>query len=346
MKFLDQARVHVRAGNGGNGCQSFRRERNIPRGGPDGGNGGNGGNIIVECIPGLNTLIDFRFKQYFRASNGSHGSGRLRSGADGSDEIIKVPSGTRVFDKETGDILAELDNPGDHFILFRGGSGGLGNAHFKTSINRAPRKTTPGTEGEEGWIDLQLRLIADVGIVGLPNAGKSTFLSAVSRAKPKIADYPFTTLSPLLGVVNVDECEFVIADLPGLIEGAHKGVGLGHQFLGHIERCKVLLHLIDGTNEDIIKAYKTIRDELEAYGHKLIDKKEIIAISKSDALDVDNSNIQKEKLSSKTSSNIFVLSSISGSGVVSALRSINIYLEESMEISNKEKLEQDNEWYP
>ena len=307
-------------------------------GGPDGGNGGNGGSVWAECISGLNTLIDFRFQQHFKASNGENGSGRLRSGANGADVVLKVPAGTRIYLKETGDILAELEAPGEKVLLVKGGVGGLGNAHFKTSTNRAPRRITPGTLGEEGWINLQLRLIADVGIIGLPNAGKSTFLAAVSRAKPKIANYPFTTLNPLLGVVYVDNCEFVVADLPGLIAGAHEGVGLGHQFLGHVEKCSVLLHLVDGTDEDVVSSYHTVREELSAYGHKLTEKYEIIAVSKSDALDEKNANKQKEKLSLATNAKVFLLSSISGNGVRETLRTINENLNSNQNNSEPREL--------
>ena len=263
MKFLDEAKVYIRSGDGGNGCVSFRREKFIEFGGPNGGDGGRGGDVVVEAVNGLNTLIDYRYQQHFKAKRGGNGMGKDRHGANGDDMVMKVPAGTQIYEEDGETLLADLTKVGERAILAKGGNGGFGNAHFKTSTNRAPRHANPGQEGEERTIRLRLKLIADAGIVGLPNAGKSTFLAAVSAAKPKIADYPFTTLHPQLGVVDVGGREFVIADIPGLIEGAHEGVGLGDRFLGHVERCRVLLHLVDGTGEHAGEAYKTVRAELE-----------------------------------------------------------------------------------
>ena len=284
MKFLDEAKIYIRSGDGGKGCVSFRREKFIPDGGPDGGNGGNGGSVIAECIPGLNTLIDFRYQQHFKAKKGQHGMGSNCTGASSDDLIIKLPLGTQILadDKET--VIADLTSIGQKIKLAQGGKGGLGNQCFKSSTNQAPRISTPGEEGIEHWLWLKLKLMSDAGLLGLPNAGKSTFLAAVSRAKPKIADYPFTTLTPQLGVVYVDNAEFVLADIPGLIEGASEGVGLGLKFLGHVERAGILLHLIDGTQEDVVSAYKTIRRELKEYSKELYAKDEIIALNKCDAL--------------------------------------------------------------
>lgn len=284
MKFLDEAKIFVKSGDGGAGCVSFRREKFIEFGGPDGGNGGRGGDIIVEVVPNLNTLIDYRYQQHFKARRGYHGMGKQRTGQDAEDIVMRVPVGTQIFDEDKETLLFDLMTPGERVILCRGGDGGFGNAHYKTSTNQAPRQAGQGWPGEERWIWLRLKLIADAGLVGLPNAGKSTMLAAVSRAKPKIADYPFTTLKPQLGVVHVDEREFVMADIPGLIEGAHEGAGLGTKFLGHVERCRVLLHLVDGTQEDVAGAYKTIRKELKSYSAELAKKIEIVALNKCDAM--------------------------------------------------------------
>ena len=284
MKFLDQAKVYVRSGDGGAGCVSFRREKFIEFGGPDGGDGGRGGDVWVECVGGLNTLIDYRYQQHFKAKVGGHGMGRNRHGAKGDDVVLKVPKGTEILDEDGETVIADMTEEGQRVLLARGGNGGFGNDHFKSSTNRAPRRANSGEEGEEKTIWLRLKLIADAGLVGLPNAGKSTFLAAVTAAKPKIADYPFTTLHPGLGVVRVDGREFVLADIPGLIEGAHEGLGLGDRFLGHVERCRVLLHLVDGTQDDVAKAYKVIRKELKAYGADLASKPEIVALTKVDAL--------------------------------------------------------------
>ena len=315
MKFLDQAKVYIKAGNGGPGCLSFRRERNLEFGGPNGGNGGRGGDVVVLCVEGLNTLIDYRYQQHFKAQSGRPGEGALRSGHDGEDKVLQVPPGTEILDAETDELLGELTQAGQRLLIAKGGDGGMGNAHFKTSTNRAPRKITPGYPGEERTILLRLKLIADAGLVGLPNAGKSTFLSSVTRARPKIADYPFTTLFPGLGVVRLDEREFVLADLPGLIEGAHEGVGLGDRFLGHVERCRVLLHLVDATSETVAKDWRTVRKELEAYGGGLTDKPEILALSKCDALT--DAEITKKRAALKRAAkrDVLVLSSVSGRGV-------------------------------
>ena len=290
MKFLDIAKVYVQSGNGGNGCVAFRREKFIEYGGPWGGNGGKGGDVWVEAVDNLNTLIDYRYQQHFTAENGGGGMGKDRHGANGTDSILKVPIGTQIYEEDGETLLADFTELGERITLAHGGNGGFGNAYFKSSTNRAPRRANPGQAGEERIIRLRLKLIADAGIIGLPNAGKSTFLATVSAAKPKIADYPFTTLHPQLGVFEVDNREFVMADLPGLIEGAHEGVGLGDKFLGHTERCRVLLHLVDGTGEDAGADYKTVRAELEAYGQGLSDKPEIVALSKADALTPEMTN--------------------------------------------------------
>nr|WP_321524237.1 GTPase ObgE [uncultured Cohaesibacter sp.] len=284
MKFLDQAKVFVRSGDGGAGCISFRREKYIALGGPDGGDGGKGGDVIVECVNGLNTLIDYRFKQHFKAETGVHGMGRNRNGRNGKDIVLRVPVGTQILEEDNETILADLTEEGQTYVLAKGGNGGFGNTHFKSSTNQAPRYANPGLEGQEMYVWLRLKLIADAGLVGLPNAGKSTFLSSVSSAKPKVADYPFTTLHPNLGVVGIDTREFVMADIPGLIEGAHEGLGIGDRFLGHVERCRVLLHLVDATQENYLDAYRIIRGELEAYDQGLGEKDEIVALTKIDSL--------------------------------------------------------------
>ena len=296
MKFLNSARVYVRSGDGGAGCVSFRREKFIEFGGPDGGDGGRGGDVVVECADGLNTLIDFRYQQHFKAKTGMHGMGKNRAGGRGADAVLKAPVGTQVFDEESGAMLADLTHAGERVVVAAGGNGGFGNAHFATSTNRAPRRANPGQKGIERTLVLRLKLIADAGLVGLPNAGKSTFLAAVSAAKPKIADYPFTTLHPGLGVVRIDEREFVLADIPGLIEGAHEGHGLGDQFLGHVERCGALIHLVDATNANAGAGYRTVRRELAAYGHGLDQKAEIVALSKVDAIDEETLLKQVERL--------------------------------------------------
>jgi GTPase len=322
MKFLDEAKVYVSSGAGGAGAVSFRREKFIEFGGPDGGDGGHGGDVIVECVQGLNTLIDYRYQQHFKAKSGGHGMGKNRSGANGKDAILKVPVGTQVLDESGEDVLADFTEVGQKVTLLEGGNGGFGNAHFKSSTNRSPQRANPGLPGEERTIRLRLKLIADAGLVGLPNAGKSTFLAAVSAAKPKIADYPFTTLHPQLGVVRVDQREFVIADIPGLIEGAHEGSGLGDRFLGHVERTGALLHLVDATGEDAGKAWQTVRRELEAYGQGLADKPEIVALSKIDALTPESIAEQKKKLKRASKKEPVLLSAHSGEGVEDALRAL------------------------
>jgi GTP-binding protein len=322
MKFLDEAKVYIASGAGGNGCVSFRREKFIEFGGPNGGDGGRGGDVVVEAVTGLNTLIDYRYQQHFKAQRGGNGMGKDRAGANGKDAVLKVPVGTQVYEEDGETLLADLTEVGQRVTIAEGGNGGFGNAHFKSSTNRAPRHANPGQPGEDHTIRLRLKLIADAGLIGLPNAGKSTFLAAVSAAKPKIAEYPFTTLHPQLGVVEVDGREFVLADLPGLIEGAHEGTGLGDRFLGHTERCRVLLHLIDGTSDDAGEAYKIVRGELEAYGHGLVDKPEIVALSKSDALTKDAIKTQAGKLKKACKKTPLVLSAQSGDGVQEALRAL------------------------
>lgn len=322
MKFLDQAKVFIRSGDGGAGCVSFRREKFIEFGGPDGGDGGRGGDVWVECVDGLNTLIDYRYQQHFKARPGVHGMGKNRAGARGEDVVLKVPKGTQIFDEDGETLIADLIEVGERIMLEKGGNGGFGNAYFTTSTNRAPRHANPGLEGKERWLWLKLKLIADAGLIGLPNAGKSTFLAAVTSARPKIADYPFTTLHPGLGVVRSDTREFVLADIPGLIEGAHEGHGLGDRFLGHVERCQVLLHLIDATSEHAGQAYKIVRGELTAYGHGLEEKPEIVALSKVDAVTPEVLKEQKARLKRAAKCEPILLSSASGAGVPEALRAL------------------------
>jgi GTP-binding protein len=322
MKFLDEAKVYIRSGDGGNGCVAFRREKFIEYGGPNGGNGGRGGDVIVEAVDGLNTLIDYRYQQHFKAQKGVHGMGSDRHGAAGKDIVLKVPVGTQIFDEDRETLLCDLTKLGQKVVLAKGGNGGFGNAHFKSSTNRAPRHANPGQPGEERWIWLRMKLIADAGLVGLPNAGKSTFLSVVSAAKPKIADYPFTTLHPQLGVVHVDGREFVLADIPGLIEGAHEGTGLGDRFLGHVERCRVLLHLVDATCEHAGKAYKIIRNELEAYDEGLADKIEIVALNKIDAVTPDVLKEQKARLKRAAKKTPMLISGVTREGVTEVLRAL------------------------
>jgi len=322
MQFIDLAKINIESGAGGNGCLSFRRERNVPLGGPDGGDGGNGGSVIAECVEGLNTLVDFRFKQHFKARRGGGGEGVNRTGAAGDDMIIAVPVGTQILEEDGETLIADLTAPGEQAVLAEGGRGGKGNAFFKSSTNRAPRRADPGEPGEAWTIVLRLKLLADAGLVGLPNAGKSTFISAVSRARPKIADYPFTTLAPQLGVVAVDGVEFVMADLPGLIEGAHEGVGLGDRFLGHVERCAVLLHLVDGTQENVGEAYQTIRGELLAYGHGIADKPELVCLTKIDALSDEEQFEKANDLAAAAGRAPALISSVTGAGVQDLLRNM------------------------
>jgi GTP-binding protein len=329
MKFLDQAKIYVKAGDGGAGCVSFRREKFIEFGGPDGGDGGRGGDVVAECADGLNTLIDFRYAQHFKAKTGGHGMGKMRAGARSADVVLKVPPGTQIYAEDGETLIADITRPGERVVLAKGGNGGFGNAYFKTSSNQAPRRANPGLPGDELTLILRLKLIADAGLVGLPNAGKSTFLAAVTAAKPKIADYPFTTLHPGLGVVRIDQREFVLADIPGLIEGAHEGHGLGDRFLSHVERCRVLLHLVEGTCEHAGKAYKTIRAELEAYGEGLAEKPEIVALSKADALDPDTLKEQVARLKRAAKRAPIILSSASGQGVDEALRALMGVIEQA-----------------
>ncbi|MDX1576618.1 MAG: GTPase ObgE [Kiloniellales bacterium] len=306
MKFLDEAKIYVKSGDGGAGCLSFRREKYIEFGGPDGGNGGRGGDVVAEAVEGLNTLIDFRYRQHFKAKRGDHGPA--------------APVGTQILDADKQLVLADLTRAGQTAVLAKGGDGGFGNAHYKSSTNRAPRRADPGWPGEERWLWLRLKLIADAGLVGLPNAGKSTFLAAVSRARPKVADYPFTTLHPVLGVVEADYETFVLADIPGLIEGAHAGAGLGDRFLGHVERCGVLLHLVDGTEEELGEAYRTVRAELAAYGHGLADKPEVVALNKTDALAPETVEEKRAALAAAAGKEVFALSGATGFGVAEVLR--------------------------
>ncbi|MBI2707585.1 MAG: GTPase ObgE [Proteobacteria bacterium] len=332
MKFLDEAKIFLKSGDGGAGCVGFRREKFIEFGGPDGGNGGKGGDIIFEAVSNLNTLIDFRYHQHFKAEKGHQGMGGSRSGAAGETLVIRVPLGTQILAEDKETVLADFTEEGQRLVFLKGGDGGFGNEHFKSSTNRAPRHASPGWPGEELWVWLRLKLIADVGLVGLPNAGKSTFLSVVSRAKPKIADYPFTTLIPNLGVVYIHDKEFVVADVPGLIEGAHEGVGLGTRFLGHVERCKAILHLIDGTQENVVGAYKTIRHELDLYGQGLKEKTEIIVLNKADAL-TDEAIAEKIKaLKRATKQKIFVISAISRQGVPQVLETLLKIIEDDVQI--------------
>jgi len=331
MKFLDEAKVYIASGAGGNGCISFRREKFIEFGGPNGGDGGKGGDVVIEAVNGLNTLIDYRYQQHFKAQRGGNGMGKDRAGANGKDVVLKVPIGTQVYEEDGETLIADLTEVGQRVTISRGGNGGFGNAHFKSSTNRAPRHANPGQPGEERTIRLRLKLIADAGLIGLPNAGKSTFLAAVSAAKPKIADYPFTTLHPQLGVVEVDGREFVVADLPGLIEGAREGTGLGDRFLGHTERCRVLLHLVDGNAEDVGAAYRIVRAELEAYGQGLTEKPEIVALSKADAMTKEAIKAQIAKLKKACRKTPTVLSAQSGEGVQDILRALLKVIDKAQE---------------
>ncbi|MFT7596906.1 MAG: GTP-binding protein, partial [Paracoccaceae bacterium] len=322
MKFLDLAKVYIRSGGGGGGCVSFRREKYIEYGGPDGGDGGGGGTVRAVAVDGLNTLIDFRFQQHFFAKSGQPGMGKQRTGKDGADIILRVPVGTEILDEDQETVIADLANIGDTVELARGGNGGFGNLHFKSSTNQAPRRANPGQEGVERTLWLRLKLIADVGLLGMPNAGKSTFLAATSNARPKIADYPFTTLHPNLGVVGVDNVEFVIADIPGLIAGAHEGRGIGDRFLGHVERCSVLLHLVDGTSQTVAEDYRTIITELEAYGGHLADKPRITVLNKIDALDDDERAAARAELEQAVGDRVMVMSGVSREGTTDVLRAL------------------------
>lgn len=344
MKFLDQAKVFVQSGHGGAGSVSFRREAYVEYGGPNGGDGGKGGDVWVEAVEALNTLIDFRYQQHFKAQRGGHGMGRDRTGADGEDKILKVPIGTQVIDEDGETLLADMTEEGQRVLLAGGGRGGKGNAHFKSSTHQAPRISQPGEPGEERWVWLRLKLIADAGLVGLPNAGKSTFLAAVSRATPKIADYPFTTLHPNLGVVDLgDSSRFVLADIPGLIEGAHEGAGIGDRFLGHIERCETLIHLIDATQDDPIQAYQTVRTEIEAYGANLDDKIEIIALNKIDAVEDDDLAEKKTALDKASGKESVLVSGVTGDNIRPLLGQIHTAIQDSRTARARSL---DDEWNP
>ncbi|MEL7490634.1 MAG: GTPase ObgE [Pseudomonadota bacterium] len=346
MKFLDRAKIYVESGAGGAGCLSFRREKFVEFGGPNGGDGGAGGHVWAEAVENLNTLIDFRYQQHYRAKNGRPGEGSNRTGAGGDDMVIRVPIGTQIFEEDEETLIADLDEPGERVILAKGGNGGFGNAHFKTSTNQAPRRANPGQPSEKRTVWLRLKLIADFGLVGLPNAGKSTFLAAVSAAKPKIADYPFTTLHPNLGVVRVGEGEsFVLADIPGLIEGAHEGAGIGDRFLGHVERCAGLLHLVDGTQADVAEAYRTIRRELAAYGGGLADKQEILCLNKIDALSDDERTRKVDELEAAAGKAPRLISGVSGAGVPSLLRAMMVMQKAATAAENAPE-EEEGPWTP
>ena len=346
MKFLDQCKIYIRSGDGGAGAVSFRREKFIPRGGPDGGDGGRGGDVWIEAVEGLNTLIDYRYQQHFKAGTGGHGMGRERSGAAGADVELKVPVGTEVLEADRETLIADLDQPGARLRLAAGGNGGFGNTHFKGPVNRAPRHANPGLPGEEREIWLRLKLIADVGLVGLPNAGKSTFLAAVTAATPKIADYPFTTLTPNLGVVDLSTNErFVLADIPGLIEGAAEGAGLGVRFLGHLERCATLIHLVDATQDDVAGAWRTVRGELAAYGEGLADKPELVALNKADALDEATREAKAAELAAAAGRAPAIVSGVSGEGVTALLRAAYAEVRRGRE-AERAPAAQADEWRP
>ncbi len=347
MKFLDQAKIFIKSGNGGAGAVAFRREKYVEFGGPAGGNGGRGGDVVVECVDGLNTLIDYRYMQHYKAGTGIGGMGKDRTGPNGQDVVLKVPVGTQIFEEDNETLICDLTEVGQKITLLSGGNGGFGNAHFKTSSNQAPRHANPGQAGAEKWIWLRLKLIADAGLVGLPNAGKSTFLSSVSAARPKIADYPFTTLHPNLGVVHIADRDFVLADIPGLIEGAHGGAGIGDRFLGHVERCVVNVHLIDGTAEDVVASYKAIRSELRAYGHGLAEKKQIVVLNKIDALGEREAGEKMDALRSVARGQLFSASAASKKGINEVLFAIIRLLDEE----RKNRLEaarttEEKQWSP
>ena len=347
MKFLDQAKVYVRSGDGGAGAVSFLREKFIEFGGPNGGNGGRGGDVVVTCVDGLNTLIDYRYQQHFKAATGTHGMGKDRHGAKGKDIVLRVPVGTQIFEDDNETLIADFTAIGQQLVLLSGGNGGFGNAHFKTSANQAPRHANPGQEGTEKWIWLRLKLIADAGLVGLPNAGKSTFLAAVSAAKPKIADYPFTTLHPNLGVVCVGERDFVLADIPGLIEGAHEGAGIGDRFLGHVERTGVLIHLVDGTQEDVKSAYKIIRGELTAYDAELAEKPEIVVLNKIDALEAEDVKKKVAALKRASKAEVLTCSGVTGQNVQQVLyRVISVLDEAKAEAAEAIRRQAEPNWMP
>ena len=345
MKFLDLAKVYIRSGSGGGGCISFRREKFVEYGGPDGGDGGKGGSVFAEAVDGLNTLIDFRYQQHFFADNGQPGMGRQRTGKDGEDIVLRVPVGTEILDEDQETVIADLTEVGQRIELAHGGNGGWGNLRFKTSTNQAPRRSNPGQDGVERTLWLRLKLIADVGLVGLPNAGKSTFLAATSNARPKIADYPFTTLHPNLGVVEVDGVEFVVADIPGLIDGAHEGRGLGDLFLGHVERCAVLLHLVDGTSGTLVEDYHTIINELEAYGEALADKPRVTVLNKIDALDDEERAFLRDEVQAAGADNVMLMSGVSREGVTEVLRALRAQIDDGR-LREKAKNEEPEPWQP
>ncbi len=347
MKFLDQTKIIIRSGNGGAGAISFRREKFIPFGGPDGGDGGRGGDVWIEAVDGLNTLIDYRYQQHFKGATGGHGMGQNRHGADGESITLRVPTGTQVLEEDKETLIADLATPGMRVLLAKGGNGGFGNAYFKSSVNQAPRHANPGLEGEERTLWLRLKLIADAGLIGLPNAGKSTFLRAVSAATPKVADYPFTTLHPHLGVVTIGESErFVVADIPGLIEGAAEGAGLGTRFLGHVERCVALVHLIDATGESATEAYRVVRGEIEAYSADLAQKPELVALNKCDALTPAEANRKRAALSRAIGKEVRLVSGVSGAGVRELMHEIAALLRERRGEEKQAPAEASIDWAP
>lgn len=339
MKFLDSAKVYIKSGAGGAGCVSFHREKYVEMGGPDGGNGGKGGDVWAEAVNNLNTLIDYRYQQHFKAKTGIHGMGRNRHGAKGADTVLKVPTGTQIYEEDNETLICDLTEEGQRFLIAKGGNGGFGNAHFKTSTNQAPHRANPGQPADERTIWLRLKLIADAGIVGLPNAGKSTFLATVSAAKPKIADYPFTTLHPNLGVARIDGRDMVIADIPGLIEGAHEGVGIGDRFLGHVERTRVLLHLVSGNEEDVAGAYTVVRKEMEAYAAELKDKHEIVALSQVDSLGEEELVEKIDALKKASGATPVALSSVAHIGTTDVLRTMMDQIESARQLEQPEQID-------
>ncbi len=345
MKFLDLTKVYLRSGGGGGGCVSFRREKYIEYGGPDGGDGGNGGSVWAEAVDGLNTLIDFRYQQHFFAKSGQPGMGRQRTGKTGDDIVLRVPVGTEILDEDQETVIADMTELGQRVQLARGGNGGFGNLHFKSATNQAPRRANPGQEGVERTLWLRLKLIADAGLLGMPNAGKSTFLAATSNARPKIADYPFTTLHPNLGVVGIDNVEFVIADIPGLIAGAHEGRGIGDRFLGHVERCSVLLHLVDGTSENVVEDYATIIGELEAYGGHLADKPRVTVLNKVDALNEEERATALKEMKKVSGESVLMMSGVSREGVTEVLRALRAQIEEGR-LRQRLPADEDLTWHP
>ena len=350
MKFLDQAKIFIQSGDGGAGCVSFRREKYIEFGGPNGGDGGKGGSVYFEAVENLNTLIDFRYKQHFKAQKGQNGMGSQMTGAKGEDIIIKVPVGTEILAEDQKTVIVDMVTPGQKFLIAKGGDGGRGNMQFKTSVNQAPRYAEPGWPGQEMWVWLRLKVIADVGLIGQPNAGKSTFLSVVTKARPKIADYPFTTLHPNLGVAWVDNYEMVIADIPGLIEGAHEGTGLGDRFLKHVERCAAFLHIVDATVDDVVHEYKVIRKELELYDEKLMKKPEVVALNKCDALSDDEVKAKVKAMEKALGCKVYAMSAIARQGIFDCLLDLNKYITRDRahkkEQESVEECGQEKTWSP